>query len=495
MESRRESTVIVRDLCCAGNCSGRRAAVNDDTSSVSAGEREVRELEKQFERAVVKGDVEFFQRVLPPEFTHTTQTGKLRDRDEWLANHKAGQSNYDALNVDQISVHVFGSTAVVTARITPQGRDSQGKPIEGHTAICGSGPSAAAPGKSWRSKALASQTPKKELSLERNELRSSAWRLWPCLGRRRFLRLMAGAVAAVPIAARAIEPFPRKRPSHLKLSLAAYCYRPYLSGDKPSMDLFDFVNLAADLGVDAVELTSYYFPDNVDNDYLHRLSQHAFLQGLDVSGTAVMNDFCLPDGSETQAQLKHVHSWIDYAAELDWPEVRILSGNWIQGTPDEELERRVIGRINQLFAARPAAWRYARAENHGGGVTTTPENLLRIVKAVQGTNFGVNLDTGNFHGPDPYAEIAATAPYAVNVQVKTEIRRQGKYKEPADLAKTIHIVRAWRYSGYVVLEYNAADDPEQVFQVRERTAKSHKLIVDLQFSPIMELCRCERDLT
>jgi sugar phosphate isomerase/epimerase len=283
--------------------------------------------------------------------------------------------------------------------------------------------------------------------------------------RRAFLSLAASAAAAgllLPaITSRGIEPFSRKRPSHLKLSLAAYSYRAYLAGESKSMDLFDFVSLAADLGVDAVELTSYYFPDDVDNDYLHRLRQHAFLQGLDVSGTAVMNDFCLPPGKEADADLDHVRKWINRAAELSAPTVRLLSGNWVQGTPDQELEKRVIARINELLPQARKRGVVLALENHGGGVTTTPENLLRIVKAVQGSNFGVNLDTGNFHGPDPYAELAAVAPYAVNVQVKTEIRRQGKSKEPADLSKTVAVLREARYCGYVVLEYNAGEEPKQ----------------------------------
>ena len=66
------------------------------------------------------------------------------------------------------------------------------------------------------------------------------------------------------------------------------------------MDLFDFVNLAADLAVDAVEPTSYYFPQDVTTDYLNRLKQRAFLLGLDISGTAVMNDFCTPPWSEAR---------------------------------------------------------------------------------------------------------------------------------------------------------------------------------------------------
>jgi sugar phosphate isomerase/epimerase len=256
----------------------------------------------------------------------------------------------------------------------------------------------------------------------------------------------------------ASDPIGRTRPSHLKLSLAAYSYRDYLLGPKKSMDLFGFLEIAADLGLDAVEPTSYYFPEDVGTDYLHRLKQRAFLLGLDISGTAVMNDFCLPPGPERDKNVAHVRAWIGHAAELDAPTVRILSGNWIQGTPDQELARRVVSAIDELTPLAVERGVMLALENHGGGVTTTDEELLSIVRAVKGPNFGVNLDTGNFHGDDPYAEIARVTPYAVNVQVKTEVRRKGKTKEPADLARVIRILREGKYSGYVVLEYNAPED-------------------------------------
>jgi sugar phosphate isomerase/epimerase len=259
--------------------------------------------------------------------------------------------------------------------------------------------------------------------------------------------------------ATAVGPIGRTRPSHFKLSLAAYSYRDLLSGPNKTMDLFGFVDLAADLGLDAVEPTSYYFPEDVSADYLHRLKQHAFLLGLDISGTSVMNDFCLPPGPETDKELNHVRTWIDNAAELDAPTLRLLSGNWLQGTADSELEQRVVERINSLLPHAIAKGVTLALENHGGGVTVSSEQLLRLVRQVKGPNFGVNLDTGNFHGKDPYVEIAEAAPYAVNVQVKTEIRRMGKSKEPADLARVISILREARYSGYVVLEYNAPEDP------------------------------------
>ena len=295
--------------------------------------------------------------------------------------------------------------------------------------------------------------------------------------RRRFLTHAALLSALGPrAAAYASDPIGRTRPSHLKLSLAAYSYRDFLSGPKKTMDLFGFLELAADLGVDAVEPTSYYFPENVTTDYLHRLRQRAFLLGLDISGTAVMNDFCLPPGPERDKNVAHVRTWIGHSAELDAPTIRILSGNWIQGTSDAELARRVGATIDELTPYAVERGVTLALENHGGGVTTTDEELLTIVRAVKGPNFGVNLDTGNFHGEDPYAEIARVTPYAVNVQVKTEIRRKGKTKEPADLARVIRILREGKYSGYVVLEHNAAEDPMSTVPKYIKTLRS--LIAD-----------------
>jgi len=255
-------------------------------------------------------------------------------------------------------------------------------------------------------------------------------------------------------------PIGRTRPSHMKLSLAAYSYRDSLTGPKKDMDLFGFLEIAADLALDAVEPTSYYFPEDLTLDYLHRLKQRAFVLGLDISGTAVMNDFCLPPGPEREKELAHVRRWIDYAAELDAPTIRLLSGNWIQGTPDFELAKRVVDGVDSLIPEAKKKGVTLALENHGGGVTTTAEELLKIVRAIKGPNFGVNLDTGNFHGPDPYLELAEVAPYAVNVQVKTEVRRKGRSKEEADWGKVIRILRDAKYSGYVVLEYNAPEDPK-----------------------------------
>ncbi|WP_422930607.1 sugar phosphate isomerase/epimerase family protein [Singulisphaera sp. PoT] len=294
--------------------------------------------------------------------------------------------------------------------------------------------------------------------------------------RRAFLRTATIAAASspwlLPRVGRAIEPIGRVRPSHLKLSLAAYSFRDQLQGKKPpKMNLFDFVELAADLGLDGVELTSYYFPADVTTDDLHRLKQHAFKLGLDISGTSVGNNFCLPDGPEREKNLALVRTWVDRAAELDAPVIRIFAGNIAKGDDEAKAVDRAIDGIKASLPYAAEKGVTLALENHGG-ITATPAQLLKLVKAVDAPNFGVNLDTGNFHGADPYADLAELAPYAVNVQVKTEISRQGKPKELADLSKVVSILRDARYSGYVVLEYEAAEDPIKAIPGHIKTLRS-----------------------
>ena len=96
-------------------------------------------------------------------------------------------------------------------------------------------------------------------------------------------------------------------------------------------------------------------------------------------------------------------------------------------------------------------------ENHGG-IVSEADDLIAILRAVKSPGVALNLDTGNFHTADPYADLAKCAPYAVNVQIKTEMQRRGAAKEPADFARLVKILREANYQGYVTLEYEAAEN-------------------------------------
>jgi len=274
------------------------------------------------------------------------------------------------------------------------------------------------------------------------------------LTRRRFLASSAAAVAAPAFA---IEPVKRPGPKpDLKLSLAAYSYRQALDLKKPKMTLFDFIDLAGKLPLDAVELTSYYWAETTD-DYIEKLKAHAAKNKLAVSGVPIGNNFCVSEPAKLKAQLDTAKAWVMRAGKLGAKTVRIFAGNLEKGDTLAAAQKRVVAAIEELAMVAEKAGVMLALENHGG-ITATPEQLLALVKPVTSKQVGVNIDTGNFRTDDPYADVAKIAPYGVVSQVKTEITPKGKKTEEADLKKVIDILKAANFHGFVTLEYEAKED-------------------------------------
>lgn len=278
--------------------------------------------------------------------------------------------------------------------------------------------------------------------------------------RRQFMHssLLAGTGLVCGTAAvKAIEPIRRAGPAHLRLSVAAYSFRQELARKpKPTMTLDNLIDLAADMDLDAVELTAYYFPQTTP-DYLAHLKGRCTRLGLDVSGTAVGNNFCIADEKKLRGQLDMVKKWIEHSARLGAKTMRIFAGNVAKDDTEENARPRCVAAIQEACDHAAKYGVYLALENHGG-ITGTAEQLLALVKAVKHDWFGVNLDTGNFHTADPYGDLEKIAPYAVTVQVKTEIAKRGMKKEEADLKRIIDMLRRVRYRGYVALEYEAAEN-------------------------------------
>jgi len=245
--------------------------------------------------------------------------------------------------------------------------------------------------------------------------------------RRELLKAIpAAALAAAGAApALAIPPVARGGKPRLRLGLAGYSLRDHLTGKlSPAMTLDEFIERAAAWEVDAVELTSYYFPPDFGAAYVAGLKRHCHLLGLEVSTTPI----------------------------------RIFAGDAQKGQPEAEARRHCVECIEAC--AEHAAQRgvFLALENHGG-VVAEPDGLLEIVRAVKSDWFGVNLDTGNFHGVDPYADLARCVPYAVTAQVKVEMQAKGGPKQEADFGRLVRMLKDAGYRGTVTLEYEAAEPP------------------------------------
>jgi len=287
------------------------------------------------------------------------------------------------------------------------------------------------------------------------------------LSRRSFVKTGLCGIAAASNKARAVEPFNRPGATRLRLSLAAYSFRQYFKdGERgqtrpipaeKQMDMMRFVDYCAEQGCDGAEVTSYYFPANLTTEYLLKLKRHAFLRGVEISGTAVGNTLTPSVGDKRTKEIESVKRWIDYAAILGAPHIRVFAGSLDNQTP-EAAKKNCIEALSECAEYAGKKGVFLGVENHGG-IVAEPEPLLDIVKSVQSPWVGINLDTGNFHTDDPYLDLARCAPYAVNVQIKTEVTPRGQKSQPADLKRLAQILRDAHYQGYVALEYESEEDP------------------------------------
>jgi sugar phosphate isomerase/epimerase len=291
--------------------------------------------------------------------------------------------------------------------------------------------------------------------------------------RRQFLGSLAAASAAAALSstsslpAAAAEPLARNGKPKFKFSLAAYSYRDLLTAPKgkmPQLTLEDFIADCAAMDLEGTELTGYYFQQPITGEYLAKLKHAAFRLGLDISGTAIANDFCHPPGEERQKQLAHVKQWVDYAQALGAPVIRVFSGQPHGKQSFDESYKLAVSGMEECaqYAGRHGV--FLALENHGG-VSTKIDDLVKMVRDVKSPWFGVNLDTGNLHGcgtaDEAYADMAKMAPYALNVQAKVTIALKSGKKAPSDFGRLAKILSAAGYRGYIVLEYEESGDPRK----------------------------------
>ncbi len=294
------------------------------------------------------------------------------------------------------------------------------------------------------------------------------------VNRRQFLArttLATAAVLRVPSLLATGDSHParlsRKGLPRFLPGLAAYSFRDYMKhsshacdrvvAESDLIDLFQFVDYAADRGCVGAELTSYYFPPDVSHEYLVDIRRHAFLRGVQISGTAVGNTFALPDGRKLDEQIAHVNRWVDHCVLMGAPHVRVFSGV-AEGISTEEAKKQCIKSLRRCGDYAGGHGVMLGIENHGGLVSSA-ELLEEIVNEVNHDWVRVNLDTGNFYSDHPYEDMERLAPYAVNVQFKVEINRVPGGKEPSDFERMVKILRAANYQGYVSLEYESAEAP------------------------------------
>lgn len=250
--------------------------------------------------------------------------------------------------------------------------------------------------------------------------------------------------------------------NRFKISLNAYSFNAPLTAKKTTLD--EVIEFCAKTGFDAIDITGYYFPGYPEipsDEYIFHLKNKAHRLGLDISGTGVRNEFGDPDKTKRAADVVLVKKWIEVAAKLGAPVIRIFTARSLPANYKwEQAEEWIIEDIKECVEHGKKYGVIVALQNHNDFVKTA-DQTIDIMKKVNSEWFGLVLDTGSFVTNEPYSEIEKTTQYAVNWQVKEKLNYNGK-SENMNLEKLFRIIYASSYRGYLPIETLSPGDPFQI---------------------------------
>ena len=281
--------------------------------------------------------------------------------------------------------------------------------------------------------------------------------------RRSFLK----ALSVLPLAATAnsealvsaTSPVHGSFGHNLKLSLNVYSFNALLLAG--IIDLFDVLDFCAEYNFDAIDPTGYYFPGypGVPSDeFINRIKRKAFLLGLDISGTGVRNDFANPDSSRRKADIEMIKEWIQVAAKLGSPNIRIFAGKSShEGYTRDQVFTWMAKDIKECCEFGKQYGVIIALQNHNDFIKTAAD-VERIFEMADSEWLGLNLDIGSYRQSDPYEEIEKALEYAVTWQLKENVWIDGM-ETPTDFVKLLEIIKKSGYRGYLPIETLGDGDP------------------------------------
>jgi sugar phosphate isomerase/epimerase len=289
------------------------------------------------------------------------------------------------------------------------------------------------------------------------------------LDRRTFLAAPA-ALAALGSPAAADEDAPTPRKTHF--AVATYSFWQFRNKDL--RDLGTCIDLAAEMGFDAVEPLHRQMTDE-SPAYLQQLKRRAFLNGISLCGFSTHQGFLSPDKEVRQKNVDHTIKCLEMCFAMGIPTMRVNTGTWgtsknfdelmknrgieppREGYTEEDGFKWVIDGLSACLKTAEKCGVTMGLENHWG-LGRTAEGVLRVVDAIDLPWLRVTMDTGNFL-EDPYDRLEKLAPKTVLVQAKTYYGGGLWYSLDLDYDRVAKMLRKHKYAGYVSLEFEGKEDP------------------------------------
>ncbi|MEY3285187.1 MAG: sugar phosphate isomerase/epimerase family protein [Acidobacteriota bacterium] len=199
-----------------------------------------------------------------------------------------------------------------------------------------------------------------------------------------------------------------------KLSVFPKCYMDELCVTR-SMSLFDWIDLAATLDVDGIELYPGFFT-SFDDDYLDKILQHLKSKNLEAPMMCASPDFTQHDAAARAAEIEKEKQMIDLTARMGGQYCRVLSGQRREDVSRADGIRYTVESINAVIPYAASKNIILNMENHyKDGYWKYPEFaqhidvFLDVINQIDSPWFGVNYDPSNaiICGEDPLEVLEA----------------------------------------------------------------------------------------
>lgn len=243
------------------------------------------------------------------------------------------------------------------------------------------------------------------------------------------------------------------------ISINAYSFNDLLSArsSRTNEQVYTYFNLLdwlASQQIKALDVTGYYFPTYPEvpsDEYLRRFKEKARSVGVSISGTGIRNNFASPDPKIRAEGVELAKKWLVAARKMGAPVLRVFSGEIPKGYENNwtEVAGWMIDCYKQLIPFAQKEGVRIGIQNHGD-MLQTAEQCAYVLNAVQSEWVRLVLDIGSFRTEDPYQDIAAMIPYAVNWQIKASPFAGGIPE--TDMNRLFAIIQKGGYKGFLPIE-------------------------------------------
>jgi len=256
-----------------------------------------------------------------------------------------------------------------------------------------------------------------------------------------------------------------------KLSLAQWSLHKTILEHK-TLAIYDFALAAKQLGFDAVEYVSRFYPagENSISTWMRQFTTELAIRSSD---NGITNLLIMVDGegglaaahkAERDTAVANHAKWVTAAAALGCHSIRVN----LSGAEDYSIWKDTAPEGLAALCAYAATYGLnILVENHGG-LSSHSDKLVEVIKKVNRDNCGTLPDFGNFcirrggdgkwpneciEAYDRYTGVAEMMPFAKGVSAKSYDFDTLGNETTIDYLKMLNIIKQRGYTGHIGIEY------------------------------------------